>query len=72
MTAASAVMTRAVVLCRPGDRLNEVWSVMKERHLKNIPIVDQDVRPLGVLNARDALERSSKKSNMKRFCCATM
>lgn len=29
---------------------------MKERRLKNIPIVDQDGRPLGVLNARDALE----------------
>lgn len=56
MTAASTVMTRDVVLCRPGDRLNEVWSVMKERHLKNVPIVDQDVRPLGALNARDALE----------------
>jgi CBS domain-containing protein len=56
MTAASSVMTRAVVLCRPDDRLNEVWSVMKERHLKHVPIVDQEVRPLGVLNARDALE----------------
>ena len=56
MTAASSVMTRTVVLCRPDDSLNEVWSVMKERHLKHMPIVDQDVRPLGVLNARDALE----------------
>jgi CBS domain-containing protein len=56
MTAASSVMTRAVVLCRPDDRLNEVWSVMKERHLKHVPVVDQEVRPLGVLNARDALE----------------
>lgn len=55
-TAASAVMTEIVILCRPGDRLPEVWSVMKERRLINIPIVDQDVRPLGVLNARDALE----------------
>ena len=54
--AASSVMTRAVVLCRPGDLLHEVWSIMKERRLKNIPIVDQDARPLGVLNARDALE----------------
>lgn len=55
-TAASAVMTRMVTFCSPGDRLPEVWSVMKERRLKNVPIVDQDVRPLGVLNARDALE----------------
>jgi Mg/Co/Ni transporter MgtE len=29
---------------------------MKERGLKNIPVVDQDSRPIGVLNARDALE----------------
>jgi CBS domain-containing protein len=44
-------MTRTVILCRPGDPLPEVWSVMKERRLKNTPIVDRDVRPLGVLNA---------------------
>ena len=56
MTAASAVMTQAVVFCRPSDLLREVWIVMKERHLKNIPILDQQSRPLGVLNARDALE----------------
>jgi CBS domain-containing protein len=56
VAAASAVMTRTVVFCRPGDALQEVWSIMKERRLKNVPIVDQDIRPLGVLNARAALE----------------
>ena len=66
-------MTRTVVLCRPGDRLHEVWSVMKERRLKNIPIVDQDVRPLGVLNARDALEAlleevEYEESSAARLC----
>jgi CBS domain-containing protein len=54
--AASAVMTRSVIVCRPGEPLHEIWSVMKERHLKNVPVVDQNVRPVGVLNARDALE----------------
>ena len=29
---------------------------MKERGLKNVPITDQDSRPVGVLNARDALQ----------------
>lgn len=56
ITAASLVMTRDVVVCQPGDWLREVWSTMKERGLKNIPITDQDSRPVGVLNARDALE----------------
>jgi CBS domain-containing protein len=54
-TAASLVMTRDVLLCRTGDWLRDVWIRMKERRLKNIPVVDQDSRPLGVLNARDAL-----------------
>lgn len=56
MTAASLVMARNVLLCRAGDRLRDVWAQMKERSLKNIPVVDQDSRPLGVLNARDALQ----------------
>ena len=29
---------------------------MKERGLKNIPVTDQDFRPVGVLNARDVLK----------------
>ena len=29
---------------------------MKERRLKNIPVTDAESRPIGVLNARDALE----------------
>ena len=62
MTAASLVMTRDVVFCHPGDWLNEVWSKMKERRLKNVPIADQDSRPVGVLNARDALQLLLKQS----------
>ncbi len=56
MAAASALMTKAVVYCRPNDLLSDVWSRMKERHLKNVPILDPGSRPIGVLNARDALE----------------
>lgn len=56
VTAASLVMTRDVVLCRSGDGLHEVWSKMKERGVKNVPIIDDDDRPVGVVNARDALQ----------------
>jgi CBS domain-containing protein len=40
--AAAHVMTREVTFCRPSDRLHEIWSIVKRRALKNIPIVDQD------------------------------
>ena len=55
-TAISSVMTRDVAICRPADWLHDVWSIMKERRLKNIPVADAESRPIGVLNARDALE----------------
>ena len=54
---------------RPAE---EVWSIMKERKLLHVPIVGDDFRPLGVINARDALlvllEGSETRS---RFCVIT-
>lgn len=55
-TASSSVMTRNVVVCTPADWLHDVWARMKARELKNLPVIDQESRPLGVLNARDALQ----------------
>lgn len=54
--AASVVMTRNVVVCRPTDWLPDVWATMRERGLKHVPIVDEASRPVGVLYARDALQ----------------
>jgi CBS domain-containing protein len=68
--AASSAMTRDVVVCRPGELLQDVWKRMKERKLKNIPVVDQDYRPIGVLHARDILqvllEESQDEESMLR------
>jgi CBS domain-containing protein len=59
--AASLTMTRDVV-CRPDELLQEVWKRMKERKLKNIPVVDKDSRPVGVLHARDILQALLEES----------
>ena len=56
MPVVSAVMTRTVVSCKPGEQLHDVWTTMKDRRLKNLPILDQDSRPIGMVNARDLLE----------------
>lgn len=55
-TTARSVMQRDVVTCKPGDRMDVVWAGMKERGLKNLPVIDENSRPVGVLNARDALQ----------------
>lgn len=56
MARVDTIMTRRVVSCRPGDRLHDIWSVMKGRGLQRIPIVDQRGRPIGIIYARDALQ----------------
>lgn len=56
ITAAASVMTRDVVLCKPEDPLHDVWARMKARGLKNVPVVDFETRPLGLLHARDILQ----------------
>ena len=56
------MMNRNVVQCRRGDLLHDVWTKMKERGLKNIPIMDHEVRPIGLLNARDALQALLQES----------
>lgn len=55
MCAASLVMRNDVVLCRAEDLLQEVSQLMKSRHLKNIPVVDAENRPIGVVTARAVL-----------------
>jgi Mg/Co/Ni transporter MgtE len=36
--------------------VNDVWSVIKERGLKNVPVVDDNSMPIGILNAKDVLQ----------------
>lgn len=55
-TMVTSVMTRDVACCRPSDRLQQAWSVMKEKGFLHIPIVDPEGRPIGTLYARDVLQ----------------
>lgn len=56
MAMVASVMTGEVTCCHPDDTLQEAWSLMKEKGFLHIPIVDRDNRPVGLLNARDALQ----------------
>ena len=52
----AAAMTTDVVCCQAEDLLRDVWGVMRERGLKNVPIVDAQHRPVGLVTAREALQ----------------
>lgn len=55
-TPVETIMTRDVISCRLSDWLHEIWSVMKERGLQRVPVVDRSNKPLGIIYARDALQ----------------
>jgi CBS domain-containing protein len=62
-TPAEAVMTRDVIYCHPSDPMHDVLSKMKERGFVHVPIVDQESKPIGVINARDASRSSWEMSS---------
>lgn len=50
-----SIMTRDPY-CRTHEILLDVWSVMRERDLQRVPILDEARRPLGIIYAREALQ----------------
>jgi CBS domain-containing protein len=52
----ASVMTREVVACRPEQPLSDVWTIMKERQLKRLPVVDGKGKPIALLSARQVME----------------
>ncbi|AEI02375.1 CBS domain protein [Afipia carboxidovorans OM5] len=58
----ASVMSRDVIYCRPPELLETAWKRMKEKGHAHIPVVDDDNRPLGTLNARDALQALLKET----------
>ncbi|HUH61067.1 MAG TPA: CBS domain-containing protein [Candidimonas sp.] len=55
-TMVTDVMTTDVIACHPDQSLYDVWLIMKEKGLKQVPIIDHVSQPLGLLYASDALE----------------
>jgi CBS domain-containing protein len=49
------VMARVVIACKVDDSLHDVLTMMKDQGFVHIPVIDHESRPIGVVNARDAL-----------------
>jgi CBS domain-containing protein len=50
------LMTLPIISCGPNDDVHGVWQTMTGRNLQNMPVLDVDLKPLGVLDIRDALK----------------
>ena len=51
----NGIMTEVVITCRATDGLSDVLAMMQARGLVNVPVVDAEGKPSGVVNARDVL-----------------
>jgi CBS domain-containing protein len=66
-----SIMTRDVTYCRTHEALLDVWSLMRERGLQRVPILDEARRPLGIIYAREALQALLSERRTKTSCFAT-
>ncbi len=55
-TLAADLMVCAVSFCRPDDLLSDVIKMMDQCGFVHLPVVDANRKPVGVVNARDALK----------------
>lgn len=62
---ASRVMTREVVSCRVDERLEDVLHMMAGQSLVHVPVLEDDSRPAGVMEARDALRALMARANFE-------
>lgn len=54
-TLVTELMIRDVAFCHQDDLLSDVLAKMAERGFVHFPGIDDDFRPVGIVNARDAL-----------------
>jgi CBS domain-containing protein len=52
----STLMSQPFVSCAPEDDVHAVWQTMAERDLQNVPVLNADTKPIGVLDIRDAMK----------------
>ncbi len=50
------IMTREVLSSQPKGTLQDVWTAMKARGVRHVPVVDEDDKPIGILHTRDVLQ----------------
>jgi CBS domain-containing protein len=56
LASVSALMSSPFFSCTPDDDLHAIWETMSTRSLQNVPVLNMDARPIGVLDIRDAMK----------------
>lgn len=57
------IMTREVITTRPATSLEDIWSLLREHHIRGVPVTDDHGRMIGMVTIADFL-----KSRDWRIC----
>ena len=61
----SELMTRTVYTCSPGATLSEVMTLMRERRIRHVPVVEDDSL-VGILSMRDLVDARLREAEVER------
>ena len=61
---ASSIMTKKLFTAKPEDSISSVLTQMQRKHVRHIPVVTKDFKPLGIVSIRDMLAKA--QSFLKR------
>ena len=64
-TSVSALMTTTVHTCSPDSTLGEVMSLMDERRIRHVPVVEEDSL-VGILSIRDLVRARLREAEVER------
>jgi CBS domain-containing protein len=62
---AQDIMTKAVVTVRPDTSIRDIASLMVEKHISGIPVVNEDGKMVGIVSQSDLLHRTEVGTERK-------
>lgn len=54
----SNIMSKDVVVCSPGDEIDNVWRLMQNKSLAGLPVIERD-RLVGIVTQKDLLDKGA-------------
>lgn len=52
------IMTRGVVTIRPDTEFQDIWTLMREHHIRGVPVLDRENRLVGMVSVIDFLKQA--------------
>lgn len=59
---AKDVMTKGVIWCRASDSAGEAARLMETKHIRRLPVIDENKRMVGILSLGDLSHAASQKT----------